>query len=111
MPGFSDAAIFHRWMSLFWTFSEPETVALLTAQEKQELDEFEDVFRSLPWVRGESHPFVSDVPDTELQKLIPSATKLLQSMEAKSSRSYIRSTLQCMALCLRGAGMRGQRTK
>jgi hypothetical protein len=31
MKGFSDSAIFHRWMDLFWTLSDPEAVALLEA--------------------------------------------------------------------------------
>ena len=40
MPGFSDAAIFHRWMSLAWTLRDPEAIAILTSKELRLLAEF-----------------------------------------------------------------------
>jgi hypothetical protein len=81
MVGFSDSAIFHRWMDLFWTFREPEAVALLTPEEKGYLSEFNAVFESLAWRPIESHPHISEVAADELSKLLPSATRLLHSLE------------------------------
>jgi len=82
--GFSDSAIFHRWMDLFWTFREPEVVALLTSEEKEYLREFNVAFESLPWRAIESHPHISEVADVELSKLMPSATRLLESLERRT---------------------------
>ena len=79
----SDAAIFHQWMSLSWTFGDPEAVALLTPKEKHDVDEFYGNFLSLPWNLIESHPFISDVSEFELRILVPAATKLLQSLESR----------------------------
>ena len=87
MSGFSDAAIFHRWMSLSWTLGDPEAVAILTPNEKQEVDEFYGNFLALPWNPIESHPFISDVSEFELSKLVPTATTLLQSLENRLAHS------------------------
>jgi len=85
MEGFSDAAIFHRRMDLLFTLREPEAVALLTPKEKEYLKEFNAVFESLPWRPIESHPHISEVTDEELLKLVPSATRLLESLEKRIS--------------------------
>ena len=84
MEGFSDAAIFHRWMDLFWTFREPEAVALLTPEESGYLAEFNAAFESLPWRPIESHPHISEVPDADLARLLPSAIPLLKSLERRT---------------------------
>jgi len=85
MAGFSDSAIFHRWMDLFWTLREPEAIALLTAEEKEYLTEFTGVWESLPWRPLESHPHICEVFDEDLAKLLPSATRLLESLERRTS--------------------------
>ena len=83
MEGFSDAAIFHRRMDLLFTLRDPEGVALLTPEEKGYLTDFNAVFESLPWRPIQSHPHISEVPDEELAKLVPSATQLLESLERR----------------------------
>jgi hypothetical protein len=90
MPDFSDSAIFHRWMDFFWTLGEPEAVALLTPDEAKNLAEFNAEFDSLPWRPIESHPHVSDVADSELSKLLPSATRLLESLEKRIRPSLLK---------------------
>ncbi len=87
MSGFSDAAIFYRWMSLSWSLADPEAVAILKPLEKQEVDEFYGNFLALPWNPVESHPFISDVSEFELSKLVPTATILLQSLENRLAHS------------------------
>jgi hypothetical protein len=87
MKGFSDSAIFHRWMDTLFTLREPEAVALLTPEEKDYLTEFNAVFESLPWRPIESHPHISEVADEELAKLVPSAKRLLQSLEKRITPS------------------------
>src|SRR5262249_9829928 len=89
MAGFSDSAIFHRWMNLFWTLREPEAVALLTPEEKGYLSEFHAVFESLPWRPLESHPHISEVTPDELPRLLPSATRLLDSLERGTRPSFL----------------------
>src|SRR5437588_11307061 len=84
MEGFSDSAIFHRWMDLFWTFRESEAVALLTPEEKGYLAEFNAAFESLTWRPIESHPHISEVTDEDLSKLLPFATRLLESLEGRT---------------------------
>jgi hypothetical protein len=86
MQGFSDVAIFHRWMGLFWTLREPEAVALLTAEEMDALREFTAAFESLPWRPIEAHPHISDVVDGDLSGLLSSATRLLESLERRTRR-------------------------
>jgi hypothetical protein len=90
MVGFSDSAIFHRWMDLFWTFREPEAVALLTPEEKGYLAEFNAVYGSLPWRPIESHAHISEVAADDLSKLLPSATRLLYSLERRTRPSVLR---------------------
>ena len=89
MAGFSDSAIFHRWMDLFWTLREPEAVALLTPDEKGYLSAFHAVFESLPWRPLETHPHISEVPAGELSRLLPSATRLLDSLERRTRQSVL----------------------
>src|SRR5260221_8589784 len=84
MEGFSDSAIFHRFMNLTWTLREPEAIALLSPEEKGLLAEFNAVFDSLPWQPVEGHPHISEVVDQELSKLLPSATLLLKSLERRT---------------------------
>ena len=74
-------------MSLSWTLGDPEAVAILTPNEKQEVDEFYGNFLALPWNPIESHPFIRDVSEFELSKLVPTATTLLQSLENRLARS------------------------
>jgi len=87
MAGFSDAAIFHRWMSLFWTLREPDAIALLTSHELRLLAEFNAIYESIPWAPIETHPFVSDTSEVELSKLTPIATELLQSLENRTRKT------------------------
>ena len=70
-------------MDLFFTLREPEAVAMLTPEEKDYLKEFNAVFESLPWRPIETHPHISEVPDEELSKLVPSAKRLLESLERR----------------------------
>ncbi len=84
MVGFSDSAVFHRLMNLTWTLWEPESVALLTAEEQKYLAEFNGVYLSLPWRPIESHPHICDLADADLLKLVPSATRLLHSLEERT---------------------------
>ena len=86
MAGFSDAAIFHRWMSLAWTLREPDAIALLTSNELKLLTEFNAIYDSIPWLPIETHPFISDASEDELTKLIPVATELLQSLETRKRK-------------------------
>ena len=85
MAGFSDAAIFHRWMSLAWTLREPEAIALLTPKQLTLLEEFNAIYESIPWVPIETHPFISDTSDGELDRLTPIAVELLKSLEVRRS--------------------------
>lgn len=90
MAGFSDAAIFHRWMSLTWTLREPEAIALLTSNELRLLSQFNVVYESMPWEPIETHPFISDTSEDELNKLLPLATELLQSLENRGRMTIMR---------------------
>jgi hypothetical protein len=83
MEGISDAAIFHRWMDLLWTFRETEAVSLLTQEEKHCLEEFNAVYESLPWQPLKNHPHISEVSDDDLAKLLPSVIRLLSSLEKR----------------------------
>lgn len=78
MPGFSDAAIFHRWMGLFWALNDPAAIELLNAEEKQWLEIFNGVYHSIPWVPVPTDPYVSDTSDQELKRLVPVATQFLR---------------------------------
>src|SRR5262245_27710075 len=84
MKELSDSAIFHRWMDLFWTLREPEAVALLTAEERGYLSAFNTAFEALPWRKIDSHPHISEVPGDDLSTLLPSATRLLHSLERRT---------------------------
>jgi hypothetical protein len=101
MEGFSDSAIFHRWMDLFWTLGEPEAVALLTREEKGYLSEFNAVFASLAWRPIESHPHISEVAADDLSKLVPSATRLLHSLETRTRPSVLQRWWRQTLLFLR----------
>lgn len=81
MPGVSDAAIFHRWMDLFWTLREPEALALLTSGENALLHQFNVVFESLPWRSLEAFPHISEVSAAERAKLEQVASRLLEALE------------------------------
>ena len=59
-PVSSDAAIFHRWMSLAWTLRESDVYAILTSKELSLLAEFNVIYDAIPWVPMDTHPFVSD---------------------------------------------------
>ncbi|XZE20833.1 hypothetical protein SH449x_000721 [Pirellulaceae bacterium SH449] len=83
MAGFSDAAIFHRWMTLSWTLREPEAIAFLDSHQLSLLEEFNTVFDSIPWVPIETSPFISDTSDAELRRLVPVAVALLRSLESQ----------------------------
>ena len=87
MAGFSDAAIFHRWMNLAWTLREPDAIALLTPNELRLLAQFNVIYDSIPWVPIETHPFMSDTSEDQLNKLTPIATELLQSLDNRTRRS------------------------
>jgi hypothetical protein len=89
MAGFSDSAIFHRWMDLLWTLREPEVVALLNPEEKRNLAQFHAVFESLPWRPLPGHLHISEVSDDELSKLLPSASRLLESLERRTAPSAL----------------------
>jgi hypothetical protein len=99
MVGFSDAAIFHRWMSLTWTLREPDAIALLTPNELRLLAQFNVIYESILWVPIETHPFISDTSEDELTKLTPIATELLQSRENSTRRI---SMLRLFSSCLTG---------
>ena len=90
MAGFSDAAIFHRWMSLAWTLREPEAIALLSSKELRLLAEFNAIYESILWVPIETHPFISDTSAGELNRLTPIASELLESLENHSHMTNMR---------------------
>ena len=90
MAGFSDSAIFHRWMSLCWTFTEAEAVALLTPEEQTHLRDFNAVFESLPWNPIESHPHISELANNDLSALLPPAKRLLESLERRTRPSVLK---------------------
>lgn len=87
MAGFSDAAIFHRWLNLTWTLREPDAIALLTPNELNLLAQFNIIYESIPWVPIETHPFISDTSEDQLNRLTPIASELLQSLENRTRRS------------------------
>ena len=71
-------------MDLFWTLREPESLALLTPEEKAYLTEFNAALEALPWRPIDSHPHISEVPDGDLSALLPSAARLLRSLERRT---------------------------
>lgn len=71
-------------MDLFWTLREPEATALLTPEEKKYLAEFNEVYQSLPWRPLDSHPHICELADDHLSRLLPSATRLLESLERRT---------------------------
>lgn len=101
MAGLSDAAIFHRWMDLFWTLGEPEAVALLTKEETRYLEEFNRAYESLPWRSLESHPHISEVDDEDLARLLPPAARLLESLERRTRPNVLRRCWQRVLRALR----------
>jgi hypothetical protein len=101
MAGFSDPAIFHRWMDLLWTLHDPEVVALLNSEEKGYLGEFHAVFESLPWRPLPGYPHISEVNDDELARLLPSAARLLESLERRIRPSALQRCWRRILACLR----------
>ena len=87
MQGFSDAAIFNRWMSLAWTLSDSETIALLNDSETDLLNQFNQIYDSIQWQPIASHPFMSDTSETELNRLVPVAKPLLQLLRKRACRA------------------------
>jgi hypothetical protein len=102
MVGFSDAAIFHRWMNLTWTLREPHAIALLTSNELRLLTQFNAIYESIPWVPIETHPFISDTSEGELNKLTPIATELLQSLKSRTLKTGTLRMLSSWWTGLRG---------
>lgn len=84
MRGFSDPAIFYRWMELMWCFREPEALAFLTTEQAKDVKEFNAIFASVPWQPIVDHSHMSDVAESELAALLPSAERLLRSLESAS---------------------------
>lgn len=89
MVGFSDAAIFHRWMGLTWALDEPDVLAAMSPEERAKARAFKAAFDALPWIPIDTHPFISDLPDEagELTRLIPAASELLESLQISISRA------------------------
>ncbi len=89
MAGLSDAAIFHRWMSLFWGLDGPEVLAVLAPEERTTVMTFKALFDALPWNPIDTHPFISDLPKKgeELADLLPAAKALHQLLERRISCS------------------------
>ena len=89
MAGFSDAAIFHRWMGLTWALDEPRVLAALTPEERTKARAFKAAFDALAWRPIDTHPFVSDLTDNgeELAKLVPTAEELLELLQIRISLS------------------------
>lgn len=85
MAGFSDAAIFHRWMSLCWGLDEPDVLAMLDPEEQTTVTTFKALFSALPWKQIDTHPFISDLPKKgeELVGLLPAAKDLYQLLERR----------------------------
>ncbi len=106
MAGFSDAAIFHRWMSLTWTLREPDAIALLTSNELRLLAEFNAIYESIPWVPIETHPFISDTSEGELNRLTPIGTELLQSLEDRTRKTSMRRLFSSWWTALRSSTTR-----
>lgn len=89
MVGFSEAAIFHRWMGLTWALDEPDVLAALSPEERTKARAFKAAFDALPWIPIDTHPFISDIPDESeaLARLIPEASELLESLQIRISRA------------------------
>lgn len=86
MENFSESACFHRLHDLFWTFRDADTVALLNAEERAAVIEFNRIFRSLRWRVIEAQPHISELPDDNLSPLVPVGEKLLRLLEARAPR-------------------------
>ena len=87
MQQFSDAAIFHRWMSLAWTLRDPEFNAILTAEEKGLVNEFHSIYDSIQWRPIGMHPFISDAATSDLEGFNPIAARLLTLFEMRTLHS------------------------
>lgn len=110
MAGFSDAAIFHRWMSLAWTLREPKAITLLTSHELRLLAKFNEIYETIAWVPLATHPFVSDASEKELHRLRPVASQSLQSLENRSHKTSIRRLWLSWWRWLRSNANRAMRT-
>ena len=82
LESLSDSACFHRLYDLCWTLRDPEALALLTAEERAAVEEFENIFQSLPWQPVASLPHMSELQDDDLSPLIPVGERLLRLLEA-----------------------------
>lgn len=89
MAGFSDAAIFHRWMDLAWTLDQPDVLVALAPEERMKVIAFKDAFDALPWRPIDTHPFISDLANEsdELGRLLPAADELLELLQTRISLS------------------------
>jgi|SRR5688572_2671260 len=87
MESFSESACFHRLHSLAWTFHDADAAALLSRDERATLEEFTQVFESLPWRVIGAHPHISELPGDDLSPLLPTGERLLQILEARTTRS------------------------
>jgi hypothetical protein len=88
-------------MDLFWTFREPEAVALLNPEEKGYLSEFSAIYESLPWQPLEAYPHISEVTGDELSRLLPSATRLLDALERRTREPVLKRWWQGILAFLR----------
>jgi hypothetical protein len=86
MDAFSDSAYFHRMHDLFWTFREPSVLEMLTDDEQVALANFESAFSALPWQECDVENHFYHLPDDDLSSLIEPGKRLLQLLEARSSK-------------------------
>ena len=98
MESFSTSACFHRLHDLFWTFRDAEAAALLSAEERSALAEFNQVFDSLPWRVIDSHPHISELPGDDLSPLLPAGERLLRMLEARSAPRGFGAILRALGL-------------
>ena len=83
MEAFSESACFHRMHDLFWPLGDAEAVALLTAEERAALDDFEAVYSLLPWRVIATHPHISELLDDDLAPLIAPGRRLYRLLSAR----------------------------
>ena len=87
MEAFSESACFHRLHSLCFFPLRDYAAALLSDDERAAVEEFTQVFESLPWRVIESHPHICELPGDDLSPLLPSGERLLRMLEARSTSS------------------------
>jgi hypothetical protein len=86
MERFSESACFYRLHDLFWTVRQPGAIALLSTDSRAALDEFNQVFESLPWQVIESHPHISELPSDDLLPLVAVGKTLYKALQAEAAR-------------------------